>query len=121
MTVAVARALRRRLTDAERTLWRHLRDRATGALKFRRQQPIGAHIADFACWNGRLVVEVDGGQHNAAVDTARTAAIEAAGWMVLRVWNNDVLANTAGVLETILAVAQARVRERQSPSPCPSP
>ena len=64
----------------------------------RRQIPpparIGRHVADFACEAARLVVECDGGQHTPEADAPRTAAIEAAGWHVLRFWNNDVLQNT---------------------------
>jgi very-short-patch-repair endonuclease len=109
MTVATARALRRRMTDAERLLWRELRSRAIGGIKFRRQQPIGAFIADFACWNARLVVEIDGGQHSADHDAERTRAIQAEGWQVIRFWNNDVLANPEAVLLAIVESAQARL------------
>jgi very-short-patch-repair endonuclease len=103
MSVARARILRLAMTEAEDRLWPRLRDRALAGWKFRRQVPVAGYVADFACWDAQLVVELDGGQHTTEADAARTAAITAAGWRVLRFWNNDVLANTDGVLETILA------------------
>ncbi len=67
--------------------------------RFRRQVPIGHYIADFACHAARLVVEVDGGQHDpqSEDEIARTQAIEGQGYRVLRFWNNDVLSNLEGV------------------------
>ena len=97
----VARKLRRRSTDAEQHLWRHLRSRQLEGAKFVRQFPIGAHIADFACREAHLVVELDGGQHSPEADAPRTACVESYGYRVLRFWNNDVLENIEGVLETI--------------------
>jgi BirA family biotin operon repressor/biotin-[acetyl-CoA-carboxylase] ligase len=98
----IARTLRRASTDAETRLWHHLRNRRLLGFKFRQQAPIGRHVADFACEQARLVIELDGGQHaDSATDAERTAAIEAAGYHVLRFWNHDVLANTDGVLEEI--------------------
>jgi very-short-patch-repair endonuclease len=107
---ASARALRRNATDAESRLWTALRDRRLAGYKFRRQHPIGPFIADFACMTHRLVIEADGGQHdaNAAADARRTAWLAPRGWRVLRFWNNDILANTEGVIETILAALRAR-------------
>jgi BirA family biotin operon repressor/biotin-[acetyl-CoA-carboxylase] ligase len=98
----IARKLRRASTDAESRLWHHLRNRRLLGFKFRRQTPIGRHVADFACEPARLAIELDGGQHaDSAADAARTTAIEAAGYQILRFWNHDVLANTDGVLEEI--------------------
>ena len=96
-----ARNLRRASTEAEQRLWRHLRSRQLEGAKFVRQFMIGPHIADFACRDAHLVIELDGGQHCEAVDAPRTAAIEAFGYRVIRFWNNDVLENTEGVLEAI--------------------
>jgi very-short-patch-repair endonuclease len=101
----VSRRLRRDATDAERTLWRALRGDALG-VRFRCQHPIGGAIADFAYVELRLVVEVDGGQHGGADDAARDAAMQAAGWRVLRVWNNDVVENLDGVRAAIAAAVQ---------------
>jgi len=99
----VARRLRRAMTEAETQLWRHLRGSGLEGAKFVRQFPIGAHVADFVCRSARLVVELDGRQHSAEAeaDAPRTASIEAHGYRVIRFWNNDVLANTEGVLEAI--------------------
>jgi len=98
----VARKLRRAMTDAEQQLWQHLRNRQVESAKFVRQFPIGAHVADFACREARLVVELDGGHHaDSATDAARTTLIEAYGFTVIRFWNNDVLANIEGVVEEI--------------------
>ena len=63
-----ARALRKNLTDAEKLLWRHLRDRQLDGCKFRRQHPIGKFIVDFVCVEKKLVFEVDGGQHATKVE-----------------------------------------------------
>src|SRR5947208_15640873 len=72
-----ARSLRREQTEVERTIWYWLRARRFGGAKFRRQFPIGEYVVDFCCWEQRLVVEIDGGQHGAAmkihlIDLART-------------------------------------------------
>ena len=99
-----ARDLRRNLTDAERALWRHLRQRQVAGLKFRRQHPIGHYILDFVCLEARLVIELDGGHHAERLteDQERTAWLEARGYRVLRFWNTEVLENPEGVLEVIL-------------------
>jgi very-short-patch-repair endonuclease len=102
--VPVARKLRRNQTDAERKLWFCLRDRRLHGLKFRRQTQIGQYIVDFCCETARLIVELDGGQHaeRGERDAARTAALEAQGYLVLRFWNHDVIQNIDGVLESIV-------------------
>jgi very-short-patch-repair endonuclease len=104
-----ARRLRRDATDAERRLWSALRDRRLSDYRFRRQYPIGRFIVDFACTRHRLIVEADGGQHgNNEADRARTAWLADQGWRVLRFWNNDILANANGVVETILKELQEK-------------
>ena len=95
-----ARRLGRDATDAERILWRAVRGSALGA-RFRRQHPIGAAIADFACVELRLVVELDGGQHGGAADAERDALMHAAGWRVLLYWNNEMIENLGGMLAYI--------------------
>ena len=98
-----ARDLRRNMTPPERWLWQALRGQQLGA-KFRRQHPIGACIADFACVEARLVLEVDGATHAPeGVDDERDAALRKAGWRVLRFWNNEVMANRDGVLAVVRA------------------
>lgn len=104
LTQVRARKLRNQSTDAERFLWRHLRRRQLGGFRFRRQVPVGAYAADFACMDAMLVIELDGGQHQeqAARDARRDAQISAAGYRVVRFWNNQVFEETAAVLEMIL-------------------
>lgn len=101
-----ARYLRSNMTDAERKLWRRLRYSSLG-YRFRRQHPLGAYVVDFICLDRKLVIELDGGQHNMPPgiehDARRTAWLNEAGYDVIRFWNTDVLTNIDGVLETILA------------------
>lgn len=92
-----ARALRRNSTQAETKLWSILRNRQFQHVKFRRQQPIGPYFADFVCFEHRLIVEVDGGQHTDEGDAVRTERLQAQGFRVIRFWNNDVLTNPEGV------------------------
>ena len=108
MSVTHARALRRAMTDAEKQLWPHLRDRQVEGAKFRRQEPIAGYVADFACIEAMLVVELDGGQHTEERDAMRTAALEHAGYAVLRFWNHDVMANVDGVLAAIAEEVRRR-------------
>jgi very-short-patch-repair endonuclease len=85
----------------EELLWQRLRGRRLEGEKFVRQLQIDDFIADLACRRARLAIELDGGQHDAARDAARTAIIENYGYRVLRFWNGDVIANIDGVLEII--------------------
>ncbi len=98
-----AKALRRRMTDAEQRLWYHLRDRRLLGHKFRRQHPIGPYVVDFVCLEHRLVIELDGGQHADNLnDPAREAFLRHEGYRVLRFWNNEALKHTAAACESIL-------------------
>ncbi len=98
----VAQKLRNNPTDAEKKLWQHLRLKQFMGLKFRRQQIIERYIVDFLCFEKRLIVEVDGGQHNEnKEDEERTKFLETKGFLVLRFWNNEVLNNIEGVLTSI--------------------
>ena len=100
-----ARELRTGMTDAERKLWFALRDRRFARFKFRRQVPIGRFIADFVCFEERLILEVDGGQYADSVrDQYRDRWFAANKFRVLRFWNNEVLSNLEGVM-TVLAQA----------------
>ncbi len=87
------RALRNNMSDAEQALWHLLRCRQISGLKFRRQHRFGDYILDFVCLENKLVIEVDGGQHEqqAWYDENRTQKLQAAGFRVLRFWNNEVL------------------------------
>ncbi|MEI9804569.1 MAG: endonuclease domain-containing protein [Pseudolabrys sp.] len=97
-----ARRLRRDSTSAELRLWNRLRSRSIEGQKFVRQEPIGRYIVDFLCRETRLVIEVDGGQHAANPrDTVRDKWLQAHNYRVLRFWNNDIMSNMDGVLETI--------------------
>jgi len=117
MSIENARRLRKEPTDAERKLWSALRQRQLTGFKFRRQVPIGDFVADFACLSQRLIIEVDGGQHdtNREKDAARTAWLASRGYRVVRFWNNDVLANLDGVVRTILAA----LHDHPPPQPPP--
>ena len=101
-----ARKLRRDMTDAERKLWWHLRHLPIEHSHFRRQATIGRFFADFACHEKRLVIEVDGSQHNepdhVMSDTKQSAYLQSQGYRILRFWNNDVFKNIDGVMEAIL-------------------
>jgi very-short-patch-repair endonuclease len=104
-----ARRLRSAPTDAEAALWYRLRGRRLSGHKFVRQEPIGPYTVDFICRERRLIIEVDGGQHaDSQSDAARDRWLSERNYRILRFWNNDVLANMAGVLETIAtALAEA--------------
>ena len=106
---AFARHLRRTMTDVEREIWHHLRNRALMGRKFRRQHPIGPYVVDFICVEANLIIELDGGQHaDNPNDLIRTQRLEALGWRVLRFWNSDIMSNADGVVEVILQALQAR-------------
>jgi very-short-patch-repair endonuclease len=93
------------MTDAEYKLWWHLRRMPIKHTHFRRQATVGPYFADFACHDKRLIIEVDGGQHNQkdhiVADKKRTEYLDSQGYRVLRFWNNDVLTNIDGVMESI--------------------
>ncbi len=111
-----ARRLRRDATDVEQRFWLAVRDRRLAGFKFRRQATIGPFIVDFLCVERRLVVELDGGQHDGATDAARTAWLEGRGYHVIRFWNQEVIENFDGVLQ---AVSAALIRRPPSPNPLP--
>ena len=97
-------------------MWRQLRAHRFRGWKFKRQQPMGSYIVDFACFEYRLVVEIDGGQHadNRRYDEERTRWLEAQGFRVLRFWNNDVLMNGDEVMDSIFVALG-----ESTPSPQP--
>jgi very-short-patch-repair endonuclease len=118
VSVAVARALRNNATPQERRLWLQLRALRPQGLHFRRQVPIDRFVVDFACLRHKLIVELDGGQHNADLhasrDRARDERLGALGFAVLRFWNSDLVADLDSVVETIFAHAR-----RTPPQPSP--
>jgi very-short-patch-repair endonuclease len=99
----IAKTLRKKSTDAENVLWKQLRRKQLEGLKFRRQQPIDNYVVDFVCFEKRIVIEVDGGQHSIGrdKDSERDNYLVINGFKVLRFWNNEVLQNIEGVLEMI--------------------
>ena len=110
-----ARRLRRDMTDPERLIWSRVRHMQLGS-KFRRQVPIGPYVVDFTCPAARLVVELDGGQHNGCQhDALRDAFLRQEGYTVLRFWNNDVLANIEGVLMSIQSALAERIDRAPPP------
>lgn len=112
--VVVARQLRRSMTKAECALWVELRRLPLKGTHFRRQAPFGPFIADFLCHKARLIVEVDGGAHDAADratnDLERQQWIEGRGYRVLRFSDAEVLTDTLRVARGIFAEADARLR-----------
>ena len=122
-TTERSRALRQGQTDAEKLLWRNLRDRQLAGCKFKRQLPIGSYFADFACAEKRLIVELDGGQHveQVSYDDHRTRFLQSQGYRVLRFWNDQALKETSAVLEEILRVLSERWPQKSAPHPSPLP
>ena len=112
---ARSRELRRNPTEAERRLWTRLSARQVAGTRFNRQFPVGPFICDFVSRAAKLVIEVDGGQHSdrEEADAQRSGYLEARGYRVIRFWNNDVLENIDGVVETIEQILMT------SPPPAP--
>ena len=112
--VIIAKDLRKRSTEAEKLVWYRLRLKQLNGNKFRRQEPIGNYIVDFVCYEKKIVIELDGGQHaiEKRKDDERDGWLKGQGFKVLRFWDNEVLKNIEGVMEVI--------RENCiSPSPAP--
>ena len=104
-TFEKAKKLRQNSTDAENILWQALRRNNIDGIHFKRQQPIDRYIVDFVCFSHRLIIELDGGQHNELQniehDNKRTTYLKSQGFKVIRIWNNEVLNNLDGVIEYI--------------------
>ena len=109
---AMARRLRKKLTPAEALMWWRLR-RDYGDWRFRRQHPVGPYIADFACIEARLVIEIDGATHGTveeiAYDARRTRFMEADGWRVVRFTNLEVEKERDSVRTTVLIALEEQV------------
>lgn len=125
-----ARNLRRNTTNAEQKLWHELRLLKKEGRHFRRQVPIAGFVADFACFRTRLVIELDGGQHNTpdglVRDRERTRQLEARGFRVLRFWNVDVFQKLEGVVDMIRHAARLPTTYTYEtgeavPTPTPNP
>lgn len=117
---ARARELRAAMTRAECILWRELRNRRFGSVKFRRQQPLDWYIADFFCASARLVIELDGDTHMGREerDSQRTGYIESHDLRVIRFWNFEVYDHLNWVLDCIGHALDEQLKAREVRS-CP--
>lgn len=114
--LSLSRKLRRDQTEAEKIFWSKVRAKRFYNLKFRRQESVAGYIVDFVCIERRLIVEIDGGQHNKQVDDDKESALKNAGFVVKRYWNNEVLRNMEGILEDLKIYL-----DHYNPSPNPLP
>ncbi len=100
-----ARGMRKQPSRAERAVWEIVRDNRLG-FKFRRQRPIDRYIADFACMESKLIVEIDGASHDLAdqieYDAERTSRLNALGWRVLRICDELILSDASAAAVLIL-------------------
>ena len=114
-----ARLLRRKATEAERILWRHLRNRNFASYKFRRQHPVDCYILDFYCPAAKLAIELDGGGHNyrggQIPDRTRSELLARQGISVLRFWNHQVRGELDSVLRAIWLALEERCQDKPSP------
>jgi len=117
----VAKKLRENSSDVERLLWRHLKAKQLHGLKFRRQEQVGGYIVDFICYEKRIIIEADGGQHalETEKDEVRTQWLRSQGFSVFRFWNNEVLTNLDGVLEAISTQCNQTGDDPPLPDPLP--
>jgi very-short-patch-repair endonuclease len=126
ISIKRARELRRNPTEAEKAMWRLLKQNFPQA-RFRQQVPLRHYIADFACHRLKAVIEIDGGQHSAETDEQRTRIIQAEGYRIIRFWNNEVLENPAGCFARLTLFLgrpyphPASTRQQAAKSPHPSP
>ena len=125
MANEMARRLRKSMTPHEVVLWSHLRAlKRERGFKFRRQVPLRGHIVDFACFEARVVIELDGSQHGDAAhakrDSERDALFERFGFTVLRFWNAELDENLDGVWRQITeALLETEWRRQGAPHPRP--
>ena len=110
-TLKRARSLRRTQTEAEKRLWSYVRDKRLQGHKFNRQVPVGPYIADFLCFEAKLIIEIDGATHSEAheiaYDEKRTAFLNLQGYRVMRCTNMDIFENLTDVLDTILLALES--------------
>ncbi len=109
-----AKQMRHDPTLAETAMWRLLRGRRFDGLKFRRQVPLGPYIADFACFDPKLIVECDGGQHGGVRDEERDRWFTLQGFRVIRMWNSEVLNDGD---DAALLLLEQKLRASRDPSP----
>lgn len=115
MVNEIARKLRKTPTSAEKRLWSELRKLRASGYHFRRQHPVEGLIVDFACLSQKLIIEVDGAQHqlpdNSRSDALRDARLQWLGYSVLRIGNGDVTDHLDGVVLDVLAALGAVVKQ----------
>ncbi len=103
-----ARNLRKNMTDQERKLWKIIKNKQFYGYRFLRQYIIDNYIVDFVCCEKKIIIEIDGGQHNITenitYDEKRTAYLESVGYTVVRFWNNDIDFNIEGVYQKLQEV-----------------
>lgn len=103
--VEFARKLRKEQTPQESKFWSIVRNHKFYSLEFRRQYPMGDYIVDFICREKKIIIELDGGQHNelenVEYDKQRSLYLEKRGYKVIRFWNNDIDDNIEGVYEIL--------------------
>ena len=111
-TTSFARQLRKAENLPESIMWNNVKARRLGGFKFVRQFPVGPYFADFLCRERKLVVEIDGSQHaESEHDLLRDRFMVENGYSVVRIWSGEVIRNSNGVCETILAVLEGRIVE----------
>ena len=100
-----AKELRKNMTPQERKLWSILRNHKFYGFEIRRQYPIDKYVVDFICRPKKIVIEIDGGQHNdekaIEYDKKRSNDLNKLGYKVIRFWNNDIDNNLEGVYKTL--------------------
>ncbi len=115
--VQLARKNRKHQTDAEQIIWVHIKDKQIAEVYFRRQMPIGKYIVDFVARKEKLIIELDGGQHNEETtkkyDAERTECFKRLGFTVIRFWNNEVLQNLDGVIQSLHLTLALSLQERE--------
>jgi very-short-patch-repair endonuclease len=113
-----AKELRRASPLAEQIMWHRLRlETKNKNFRFRRQYPIDPYIVDFACIKHRLLIEIDGMSHDMQVefDKRRDDYLKSLGYEVMRFTNEDVFANSDGVIQSIFS----RIKELAVVTPLP--
>ena len=100
-----ARYLRKNMTSQERKVWDVIRNRQFYGYRFLRQYVIGVYIVDFICREKKLIIEIDGGQHNEPknleYDKQRSLYLESKGYRIIRFWNNEIDNNLTGVYQQL--------------------
>jgi very-short-patch-repair endonuclease len=110
--IALARHLRKTMTEPERYLWDRLKSRDDGIV-FKRQQPIGPYVLDFFCHKAQLAVEVDGGLHNANRDAVRDQYFAELGIETYRIAAADVYQDADEAADGIVLLAAEKIRNRK--------